>query len=308
MITILKSKILTFLKRLFSVCIIILILLMSYSVVFAQNSEQTNYFKIGKDLTGYLRGIISGADSSGGLFIIALFVALIIGGLHALTPGHGKTIVAAYLVGSKSSAKHAVLLGTIVTFTHTGTVIILTTIMLVASQYFLPQMITPYLELLSGFLIFILGIFLLVGRIKNILRHTHNHTNDHTHNHQHTHVHGNHSHEHALSEITWKSIVTLGLSGGIVPCPDAIAILLLAVSINKIFLGLSVMISFSFGLALVLISIGLIMVYSKNIFSKFKGFDKFGPFVSVLSALIVLILGIIITIGAMNTYDFYILK
>src|SRR6185295_11281911 len=81
---------------------------------------------------------------------LALGLAVALGGLHAMTPGHGKTLVAAYLVGSRGTVRHAVLLGAIVTFTHTASVIVIGLLALFASQFVVPNVLVPIMEILSG--------------------------------------------------------------------------------------------------------------------------------------------------------------
>ena len=106
-------------------------------------------------------------------------------------------------------------------------------------------------------------------------------------------------HSHDVPEtITWRSLITLGISGGLVPCPDAIAILLVAIAINRILLGLTLIISFSIGLAVVLIAIGLLMVSGSGLFARMDSFNKLAPFMPIASALIVLLLGFGLTYGA----------
>ena len=108
-------------------------------------------------------------------------------------------------------------------------------------------------------------------------------------------------HSHDVPEsITWRSLITLGISGGLVPCPDAIAILLVAIAINRILLGLTLIISFSLGLAVVLIVIGLLMVNSSRLFTRMDAFNKFAPIMPIVSAGIVLILGLGLTYGAVS--------
>lgn len=248
-------------------------------------------------------------------YIAALFIALALGALHALTPGHGKTVVAAYLVGSRGTSFHAIVLGTVVTLTHTGSVFLLGMLTLAASQYILPTTIIPFLEILSGVLILGLGFYLLWQRIqvwrkpketknKISLAPTSNKkisgdikiqkTNENLHHHG-----DGKFHSHDVPEtITWRSLIALGVSGGLVPCPDAIAILLVAVAINRIFLGLTLILSFSLGLAIVLIVIGLLMVNSRRIFDRLGFLDRFSTSLPVVSALIVLILGFGLTWGA----------
>lgn len=258
-------------------------------------------------------------DSSVKFYIIAFLIALILGALHALTPGHGKTIVAAYLVGSKGTTKHAIMLGSIVTLTHTGSVILLTILTLIAShfsRFFLSLWAASLLEIFSGAIILILGIYLLIVRLRRLYfaGHTYKHDHHHDHNNEynhHEHSHHHHQldlngddHQHHLSDndVNFKTLLSLGLSGGIVPCPDAIAILLLAISIKRIFLGLAIMLSFSLGLAIVLTFIGLAMVHSRKLFSRFDKFDKCAPLISIISAVIVLILGCVLTLNAIAKF------
>lgn len=253
-------------------------------------------------------------------YIFSVLIALALGALHALTPGHGKTVVAAYLVGSRGTSWHAVVLGTVVTLTHTGSVFLLGIITLAASQYILPTTIFPFLEILSGALILGLGAYLLWQRF---LFWQKSRKPPQTHLKRisltpvttkkktvsavkirpapagmHHHGDGN-LHTHDLPEtITWRSLIALGVSGGLVPCPDAIAILLVAIAINRILLGLVLILSFSLGLAVVLIVIGLLMVNSRRLFDRMGFLDRFAPILPVVSAGIVLLLGAALTWGA----------
>ncbi len=254
-------------------------------------------------------------------YLFALVIALALGALHALTPGHGKTVVAAYLVGSRGTTLHAVALGTIVTLTHTGSVFLIGIITLAASQYILPTTIIPLLEILSGLLIVGLGFYLLWQRFlfwrKSLQPAPEKQARKisltpSTSNKKITggikvqkpsanlHHHGDgkmHSHD-VPESITWRSLIALGISGGLVPCPDAIAILLVAIAINRILLGLALIISFSLGLAVVLIVIGLLMVNSRHLFDRISFLDKLAPVMPIVSAVIVLALGFGLTWGA----------
>ncbi len=258
-------------------------------------------------------------------YAFALAISLVLGALHALTPGHGKTVVAAYLVGSRGTTWHAVVLGTVVTLTHTGSVFLLGIITLAASQYILPTSIIPVLEIISGLLIVGLGLYLLWQRFQYWLKSRSNNPVKKARRYSlqpafsnlklasdiykveipgasssPAHHHGDgRMHSHDVPEaITWRSLIALGVSGGLVPCPDAIAILLVAVAINRILLGLSLIISFSLGLAIVLIVIGLLMVNSRRLFNRFDGLTRIAPFMPIVSAMIVLVLGIGLTYGA----------
>jgi len=269
-----------------------------------------------------LLNLIRNENFSISFFAFALAVSLVLGALHALTPGHGKTVVAAYLVGSHGTTRHAVVLGTVVTLTHTGSVFLLGLITLAASKYILPTSIIPVLEIVSGLLIVGLGLYLLWQRIQTWRKQAGNswptrsfsvvktrsplllskeppHEHTHAHGLEHDHHDHDRDHSHEVPEtLTWRSLIALGISGGLVPCPDAIAILLVAVAINRILLGLALIVSFSLGLAVVLITIGLLMVNSRRLFDRMNLFSRFAPILPILSALIVLALGVGLTYGA----------
>jgi nickel/cobalt transporter (NicO) family protein len=284
-----------------------------------------------------LLDLVRSKELSFTFYLFALLIALALGALHALTPGHGKTVVAAYLVGSRGTSWHAIVLGTVVTLTHTGSVFLLGIITLAASQYILPTTIIPFLEILSGVLILGLGVYLLWQRFvfwrkSNVgqafsLTSSQNSVNGGLKTHPTNrvsltpkvksqkpmgaikvespmpagmHHHGDgkmHSHE-VPEAITWRSLIALGVSGGLVPCPDAIAILLVAIAINRLMLGLALILSFSLGLAVVLIVIGLLMVNSRRLFDRMGFLDKFAPVMPLVSAIVVVILGAALTWGA----------
>jgi ABC-type nickel/cobalt efflux system permease component RcnA len=218
-----------------------------------------------------------------GIVLIALAVAVGLGAFHALEPGHGKTLVAAYLVGSHGTMKHAFLLGLIVTGAHTAGVYLLGAVTLYASQYIVPERLYPWLGVVSGVLIAALGAVLLVQRYLGKdwpSSHHHHHHADHSHgsDHHHHHHHHDHSHDHGHThnphdlnrQVSHRELLTLGISGGIVPCPAALVVLLSAVSMQRIGFGLLLIVAFSIGLAAVLIAIGLLMVYAREFMSRFQ--------------------------------------
>lgn len=267
-----------------------------------------------------LLDLVRSKELSFTFYLFALLIALALGALHALTPGHGKTVVAAYLVGSRGTSWHAIVLGTVVTLTHTGSVFLLGIITLAASQYILPTTIIPFLEILSGVLILGLGVYLLWQRFiywRNSRKPKEPQQNHISLTPKSTikkpvgsvkvqtmkpgmHHHGDgkmHSHD-VPEAITWRSLIALGVSGGLVPCPDAIAILLVAIAINRLMLGLALILSFSLGLAVVLIIIGLLMVNSRRLFDRMGFLDRFAPVMPLVSAIVVVILGAALTWGA----------
>jgi len=258
------------------------------------------------------------------LFLLtAALVAAALGGLHALEPGHGKTIVAAYLVGSQGTATHALLLGLIVTATHTAGVYALGLITLYASKYVVPDQLYPWLGIGSGGTVALLGLYMLRSRYSGH-GHTHGHHHHHGpaghdegHGHAHSHDHVHHSghshpyehdqhehvHQHTHSferRFSYKQLVMLGVTGGIIPCPAALVVLLSAVSLHRVAFGLYLILAFSLGLAAVLISIGLVTVYARRLLSLLP---SDGPLVNrwlpMVSATAITCLGVGIVVQAL---------
>jgi nickel/cobalt exporter len=211
--------------------------------------------------------------------VFALVVAAALGALHALEPGHGKTLVAAYLIGSRGTAKHALLLGLIVTASHTAAVYLLGGIVLYASAHVVPEKLYPWLALASGVIIMGLGIVLFLRRLRvkqaGHRHHQHSHrAHDHPHRSEHGHVrdlHDSHGHPRHHRAVSPRELLTLGIGGGIVPCPAALVVLLSAVSLQRIGFGLLLIVAFSIGLAAVLIAVGLLMVYARRFMARFQG-------------------------------------
>lgn len=217
--------------------------------------------------------------------IIALAVAFAWGAAHALTPGHGKTIVAAYLVGSRGTMGHALFLGLTTTITHTAGVFVLGFLTLFASQFILPEQLYPWLGVISGLLVVGIGLSLFKGRLSGLVsggdghHHAHDHSHehdhddddDHHHHHHHHHGPGSHSHSHLPpdtenSPVTWRSLLALGVSGGLIPCPSALVVMLSAIALQRIGFGLILIVTFSLGLAGVLTAIGVVWVQARRFF------------------------------------------
>jgi nickel/cobalt exporter len=259
------------------------------------------------------------------MIVAAIGIAFVLGAAHALTPGHGKTIVAAYLVGSRGTLKHAAFLGAMVTFTHTVSVFLLGLATLFLFQYVAPQKVTQVLGAISGLSIVVIGGWMLYKRLRGA-GHTHAHTHDHhhhdhshqhphEHSHGHSHEHGHeHTHEHAHShghshshshgegghthmpeEVSWSGLVALGASGGLVPCESALVLLLTAIALRRVGLGLLLLVSFSLGLALVLMAIGILVIYAKNLLPSSSGGNPFFRWMPVASAAVVMLLGVVMT-------------
>jgi len=380
-----------------------------------------------------------------GLTLLGILAAFGLGAIHALSPGHGKTIVAAYLVGSRGTAKHAAFLGAMVTFTHTISVFLLGLGTLLLAQYVVPEKIIPVLGAVSGLSIVAIGASLFYKRLRRLMAggaghahshahhdhghvhdhsHEHHHDHDHDHDHEHDHDHAHHEHVHAAAahvhdvspmvalhvghdhgpaqnghshnghshdghahehshaigghshdhghahdrghthdhgeihghtpnsganshdhgphehshkhagdhvhapvnghkhdhhhdhdvhhdhdhgphghshvpegDITLGSLVALGASGGLVPCPSALVLLLSAIALGHIGLGLILLVAFSLGLAGVLMGIGMIVVYAKHFLPDANRTSRHPAFrlIPVLSAFVIVCLGVIMT-------------
>jgi ABC-type nickel/cobalt efflux system permease component RcnA len=228
--------------------------------------------------------------------LLALLGALLLGAVHALSPGHGKTIVGAYLVGSRGTPRHAAYLGLIVTITHTVGVFILGLATLYASRFVMPERLFPILSLISALLVLGMGIALLVQRARAAHRalfslplmpgtafhavaqaapasahsllflraHDHSHTDGTLHSHDGGPMHSHLPPGSAGEKITWRSLATLGISGGLIPCPSAMVLLLAAIALNKTFYGILLVVAFSAGLAITLTVVGVMFLYARN--------------------------------------------
>ncbi|HYW20946.1 MAG TPA: sulfite exporter TauE/SafE family protein [Nodularia sp. (in: cyanobacteria)] len=242
--------------------------------------------------------------------LIALAIAFVWGGLHALSPGHGKTIVGAYLVGSRSNAQHALFLGLITTITHTASIFALGLVTLGTSQFILTEQLYPWLSIISGVLVTVIGLNLFIRRLQGTqVSHSHDHVHSHQHSHdlhdhsQPHHHHHNHEHSHLphgdVTSMKWSSLLALGISGGLLPCPSALVVLLSAIAMGRIGFGLALVSAFSLGLAAVLTGIGLMLVYAKNRFEHLPLQIPRIKMLPVASALCITLIGLGITSQAL---------
>jgi ABC-type nickel/cobalt efflux system permease component RcnA len=253
-----------------------------------------------------------------GVIIVSLFVAMFWGAVHALSPGHGKAIVAAYLVGTRGTARQAMYLGLIVTVTHTIGVFALGLVTLGLSEVIVPDQLYPWMNLVAALLVVTIGAGVLRARLRGWLarrtgHHEHDHDHDHGHRHDHDHGHGrhhdhgdHHEHEHGHGHhhhapepgMAWRGLLGVGISGGLLPCPSALVVLLAAISLHRVGYGLVLILAFSVGLAATISAIGLVAVTARSFFKR-SSFE--GPIVRLLpavSALAILGFGIAMTVRA----------
>jgi ABC-type nickel/cobalt efflux system permease component RcnA len=187
-------------------------------------------------------GVFADAAAGRGVLVFLLLAAFAWGAIHALSPGHGKAMVAAYLVGTRGTARHALGLGAAVTVSHTIGVFALGVVTLALSQYVLPEDLYPWLNLASGLMVMAIGAAVLRARLRRARARHHHH------------------HDHAPQELSWKGLVGMGASAGIVPCPSALVVLLGAIAQHQVALGLLLIVVFSCGLAATLSALGLAVV------------------------------------------------
>ena len=240
------------------------------------------------------------------LFTAAL-IAMGLGGLHALEPGHGKTIVAAYLVGSRGTARHAALLGIIVTTSHTAGVFALGVITLYASRYIVPEQLYPWLGVLSGLTIAGLGGYMLLRRLSGTAT-DHSHLPGEGGGHWFSLTRSQEARSDAeqvqvasakAKPVSLTQLFALGITGGIVPCPAALIVLLSAFALHRIALGLFLIVAFSLGLAAVLIGFGTAMVYARRFMTHLQ---VDGPltkrWLPVVSSTFIMVLGAAVALQA----------
>lgn len=228
------------------------------------------------------------------LMLSGLSIALVAGAGHALSPGHGKTMVAAYLIGSRGTPQQALLLGLVTTLTHTSSVFTLGILVLVFSQYVLPEQLYPVLSLLSGLMVCGVGFWLLDKHLDHSSEHHHHH---HDHDHQHFHSH-HHTDRASKSQVTLRSLLTLGVAGGLVPCPSALVLLLSAIALHQTAYGLFLVSAFSFGLAVVLIAVGLAVVYTHQWFGELPSMRPLQQYAPIVSAIAIIVAGSVLTVCA----------
>lgn len=231
-----------------------------------------------------------------GFVLVSMFVAFFWGAAHAFSPGHGKSIVAAYLVGSRGTPRHAVLLGLTVTVTHTIGVFALGLITLTLSSFIVPDQLYPWLNLVSALLIVGVGISVLRWRVREWRRRDSGDDHGDHHDHGHDHGHGHdHSHDPALG---MRRLLGVGISGGIIPCPTALVVLLAAISLHRVGYGLVLILAFSFGLAAAMTGIGVLAVTAKRAFRRVDFEGGLIRLLPAVSAVVVLGLGLAMTARA----------
>lgn len=250
-----------------------------------------------------LTALLGNGDLSPLAILLSLALAAGLGALHALSPGHGKTVMAAYLVGSRGTARHAVVLGLVVTAAHTTGVVGLALVTLLASDILPPERLYPILGVSSGAIVIAIGVWLLLARWSAVtgarrrrLAHAHDHHHDHDHDHGHDHLS-------AETKLSWRALFSLGLAGGLVPSASALLLLLGAIAVGQPAYGVVLAIAFGAGMAVVLGGIGILMVHATKLVERVPRVGpllRLTPAVPWLTAVLVLGAGIYLTSQALT--------
>jgi nickel/cobalt exporter len=226
-----------------------------------------------------------------------LGACVLLGALHALTPGHGKALLASYLVGARGTPRHAVVLGLVTTLTHTAAVIAVGLVLLVAGRYLVPGAVVPGLTLAAGLVVLVLGLRLIrarlhAGRVPAAVEHGH----------EHGHGHGHGPDGALMTRPRMRGVAVLGMTAGIVPCPEALGVLVLAVGLQRTALGLVMIVAFSVGLAAVLVGLGLVLVTARPLAERLteRAPRWLATRVPLASAVVVVVLGAVMTVTAVG--------
>ena len=227
-----------------------------------------------------LAGLIGRDDTTFGVVLLSLLVAAFWGAAHALTPGHGKALVAGYLVGTRGRPRHAFALGATVTVTHTAGVFALGLVTLGLSTVVVPEQLYPWLTLVSGMLVVGVGAGVLLRRARHARGHHHHH------------------HDHHGDDIDVRGILGIGAAAGLLPCPSALVVLLSAIALHRLAFGLALIVAFSVGLAATITAIGLVAVLARRAFGRAQLDGPVIRALPALSAAVIVVVGLVITVNA----------
>lgn len=265
-----------------------------------------------------------------------LFVptAILLGALHGLEPGHSKTMMAAFIIAVRGTVRQAVLLGLAATLSHTVVVWVVALGGMWLFGGLNAEATEPYFQLASGVLIVVIAAWMLWRTRREQIAAEHYH-HDHGHHHGHGHGHNHHGdhdhHEHeefeeaeerglevatggfvdahemahaedirrrfANSNVTTGQIILFGLTGGLIPCPGAITVLLLCLQLQRLALGAVLVLCFSIGLAITMVASGVIAAISvKQVTKRWSGFGEIVRKAPYVSGGVILIVGLYVAV------------
>ncbi|HEX5014838.1 MAG TPA: hypothetical protein VFV72_11850 [Candidatus Limnocylindrales bacterium] len=269
---------------------------------------------------GELPVIFRAADVTPLMLLISLGTAFALGAGHALTPGHGKTLMAAYLVGSRGRPIHAVGLGMAVTVSHTLGILVIAALVVGAQGLLPPDLVVRAAPAIAAVTIAVLGGWMLVAEVRRRVRArraaaihegAHDHGLEHHHDHDDDgtpdlHSHGGVAHSHLPaggSTLSWRGLFALGLAGGLIPSTSALFILLGSIVAGRPAFGFVLVVIFGLGMAVVMTTIGLAMVFARGRLDRVPTGSSLGRAAGQLplvAAVVVLAFGVYLSIQAIG--------
>ncbi|MEA2577521.1 MAG: nickel/cobalt transporter (NicO) family protein [Chloroflexota bacterium] len=264
------------------------------------------------------------------VLLVSLLTAAALGAGHALTPGHGKTIMAAYLVGTRGTPLHALGLGLSVSLSHTIGIVVLAAVVVGASDVLPADVVVRWAPLVAALSIVLIGGWMLAGELRRRRPwashphatehrhddhgHPHDHDHDHAaeapdhaaaHDHDSSHSHGGTSHSHVPppgSPLSWRSLFAMGLAGGLIPSTSALLILLGSIAAGRPVFGFVLVVAFGLGMAAVMSVLGLGIVFARDRLDRLRGLGlgRIPDVVPLVAAVLVFGLGLYLTVGAVR--------
>jgi ABC-type nickel/cobalt efflux system permease component RcnA len=285
-------------------------------------AAQANVGAVPGGVGAELPAIFQAVDLTPIVLLLSVLTALSLGAGHALTPGHGKTLMAAYLVGTRGTPLHAVGLGLAVTISHTLGILVLAGLVVGAQGLLPPDVVVRAAPVIAAVTIVVIGGWMLVGELRRRIAatsaavseapHDHDHVHDHEHGHTHdhpdvpTHSHGGTTHSHLPptgSTISWRGLMALGLAGGLIPSTSALFILLGSIVAGRPAFGFVLVVVFGLGMALVMSGVGLAMVFARTRLDRFpsgSGLGRLARHATLVAAVVVLAFGLFLTAQAIG--------
>lgn len=258
-------------------------------------------------LTVAFTDLVGRPELTFGIGLLGLLLAIVLGAAHAFAPGHGKTVLAAYLVAERGSLRHALAVAGTVTLTHTAGVLVLG-LVLTTSLRFAPERLYGWLGAVSGLLLAGVGAAMLRrafrGRARSHEGHSHSHSHGgHSHSHGgHSHSPGGHTHAHGPEPLRLRGLLTLGFAGGLAPSPSAVVVLLGAVALGRTWFGALLVLGYGLGMAVALGVLGVVLAKWRRVFerrSRGRLAGRLRRAVPVLAAGLVLVVGLGLTAGSL---------
>ena len=250
---------------------------------------------------GDLPSIFRATDLTPTVLLVSLLTAIALGAGHALSPGHGKTLMAAYLVGTRGTPLHAAGLGLSVTVSHTLGILVLAGLVVGAEDVLPADVVARDAPVVAAASFLVIGGWMLAGELRRRRRHPdhvdHDLRDDGVHAHPHPHPHP------TSSTISWRGLAFLGLAGGLIPSTSALLILLGSIAAGRPAFGVVLVVAFGLGMAIVMTGIGLGLVLARGRLDRVavgRPFGRLGAAVPMLAACLVILVGLVLTIQAVG--------